>query len=241
MTTRSSPQLTFVCFDMDQKWNVESCLQMATLMFSYYFPKLLEQKCLVVCSELFKMLMQWSLRASFYPLFIALLHGNRGRRGGGLGLVHSIKDFNPHFFPELVNNLSPFKHILLKTHISKELRTKTTIMHRIIFSQPNEAIMAQMQTLRSQFAIITICCQEVTSSLTKRYKQLCWITPVEDIVSILQVWQNPKLEKWSQVPYRQQNTSKSQIGSETHKKEQIFCQIQIFDKSPGGMVVKIYV
>ena len=178
MTTRSSPQLTFVCFDMDQKWNVESCLQMVTLMFSYYFPKLVEQKCLVVCSELFKMLMQWSLRASFYPLFIALLHGNRGRRGGGLGLVHSIKDFNPQFFfPELVNNLSPFKHILLKTHISKELRTKTTIMHRIIFSEPNEAIMAQMQTLKSLFAIITTCCQEVTSSLTKRYKQLCWITP----------------------------------------------------------------
>ena len=95
-------------------------------------------------------------------------------------------------------------------------------MHRIIFSEPNEAIMAQMQTLKSQFAIITTCCQEVTSSLTKRYKQLCWITPVEDIVSILQVWQNPKLEKWSQVPYRQQNTSNSQIGSETHKKERIF-------------------
>ena len=54
--------------------NVERCQHDVFLFY---------QICLVVvCSELFKMLMQWSLRASFDPLFIALLHGNSNRRRG---------------------------------------------------------------------------------------------------------------------------------------------------------------
>ena len=50
------------------------------------------QNGLVVCSELFKMLMQWSLRASFDPLFIALLHGVTGAGGeGNLSWFISLK------------------------------------------------------------------------------------------------------------------------------------------------------
>ena len=55
-----------------------------------------------------------------------------------------------------------------------------------------------------------------------KYELLCQIIPVEDIVPILQVWQRPKLEKWSQVPYRQRNTSKPPRCSEVKRKRDNF-------------------
>ena len=74
-----------------------------------------------VCCELFKMLMQWSLRASFYPLFIALLHGNTSRRGGGdqPSQLRSIKEcfliitFSSLSLQCLLSAIRLFEHILL--------------------------------------------------------------------------------------------------------------------------------